>query len=160
MKIADKAVAYLEFELKSETGEVLDSSSDHGPIAYIHGMGNLVPGLEKALEDKSAGDKIDIKLEPKEGYGIYNEELVQDVPKDYLKEIPDLAVGMELEGETEEGIQIVYVKEIGEDTITIDGNHPLAGKTLEFHVEVVSVREATSEEIEHGHVHGEHGHHH
>jgi len=160
MQIKEKAVAYLEFVLKDEAGEVLDSSKDHGPVAYIHGMGNLVSGLEAALLGKGAGDTIDVTLQPEEAYGIYNEDIVQEVPRSVLDGVDDLEVGMELVADTPDGQQVVYVKELTDETVTIDGNHPLAGEVLNFHVDVLSVREASPEEIDHGHVHGEHGHQH
>jgi len=152
-------VVSIEYTLKNSSGEVLDSSGDE-PFAYLHGAQNIVPGLEKAIEGKKQGDEVDVKLSPEEGYGPRRDELLSDVDKAELDQIPDLEEGMQLQAQTPQGIQVFTVTKIDGDKVTLDGNHPLAGEELNFKVKVLEVREATSEEIEHGHVHGIGGHHH
>jgi FKBP-type peptidyl-prolyl cis-trans isomerase SlyD len=120
----------------------------------------LVPGLERALEGKQAGDSIDVKIPPADGYGEYDKSLIQRIPRRPLKGIPNVHVGMQLQAQSEQGARPVTVTQVIGDMVTIDGNHPLAGKNLNFQVQVSDVRAATEEELEHGHVHGPGGHHH
>ena len=150
----------VHYTLKDDAGTVLDSSAGGEPLAYMHGNGNLIPGLEKALEGKRVGDKLNVAVAPEEGYGVRNEELVQNVPRSAFKGIPKLEVGMQFQADSNRGPRTVVVTAIEGDTITVDGNHPLADQTLNFEVEITDVRSATAEEISHGHVHGPGGHHH
>ncbi len=160
MPIAQNSVVTIHYTLKDDAGEVIDSSREGDPIAYLHGHGNLVPGLERELEGKSTGDKVNVSVTPEQGYGDYDKNLVQQVPRRALQGIPNVRVGMRLQAQTPEGPRAVVVTRLVGDMVTIDGNHPLAGKNLNFDVEITDVRDATEEELEHGHVHGEGGHHH
>jgi FKBP-type peptidyl-prolyl cis-trans isomerase SlyD len=160
VQIAADAVVLIHYTLKDDAGKVLDSSGKGEPLAYIQGHGNLVPGLEKALEGKKDGDSVAVTLSPNEGYGIRNEALVQRVPKRSLQGSGEIRKGMQFRAQTEEGLRVFTVTAIVGDMVALDGNHPLADQTLHFDVNIVSVREATAEELEHGHVHGAGGHHH
>src|ERR1700724_1506945 len=130
-----------------------------GRNGILHGHGNLVPGLERELSGKGAGDKLQVTVSPADGYGEYDQALVQRVPRRALKGLANLRVGMRLEAQTGHGARAVIVTQIMGDMLTLDGNHPLAGKNLHFQVEVAGVRAATDEELSHGHVHGPGGHH-
>jgi FKBP-type peptidyl-prolyl cis-trans isomerase SlyD len=156
---ADKVVL-IHYTLKDDAGEVIDSSDGADPLAYIQGHGNLVPGLEKALEGKEQGSKLAVSIPPEEGYGKHDAKLIQRVPKRQLQGAGALKKGMQFQARTEDGVRLFTVTAVVADMVTLDGNHPLADKTLHFAVEVVEVREATEEELEHGHVHGPGGHHH
>jgi FKBP-type peptidyl-prolyl cis-trans isomerase SlyD len=160
MAIARDSVVSIHYTLKDDAGEVIDSSSEGEPLAYLHGHGNLVPGLERELEGKNAGDKLSVKIAPAEGYGEFDKALIQKVPRRALKGINNLNVGMRLHAQTQHGPQAVTVTHIQGDMVTLDGNHPLAGKNLNFDIEITDVRAATQEELEHGHVHGPGDHHH
>jgi FKBP-type peptidyl-prolyl cis-trans isomerase SlyD len=160
MTIAQNSVVTIHYTLKNDAGEVIDSSSSGEPLAYLHGHGNLVPGLERELTGKQTGDKLSVKISPADGYGDFDKALVQRVPRRTLKGIKNLNVGMRLHAQTAQGPQAVTVTQIQGDMVTLDGNHPLAGQNLNFDIEVTDVREATEEELEHGHVHGAGGHHH
>jgi FKBP-type peptidyl-prolyl cis-trans isomerase SlyD len=160
MAIAQDSVVTLHYTLKDDTGEVLDSSSSGEPLAYLHGHGNLVPGLERELTGKNAGDKLSVKISPADGYGEFDKALIQRVPRRALKGIKNINVGMRLHAQTPQGPQAVTVTQIQGDMVTLDGNHPLAGKNLNFDIEITDVRVPTAEELEHGHVHGAGDHHH
>jgi FKBP-type peptidyl-prolyl cis-trans isomerase SlyD len=160
VEIAADTVVLIHYTLKDDSGKVLDSSAGGEPLAYIQGHGNLVPGLEKALEGKTDGNKVAVTLAPADGYGTRNAALVQRVPKRSLQGSGEIRKGMQFRAQTEEGLRLFTVTAMAGDMVTLDGNHPLADQTLHFDVEVVGVREATAEELEHGHVHGAGGHHH
>lgn len=131
---------------RTETGETMD---------YLHGAENIVPGLEAALAGKKVGDKLSVTLSPEEAYGAYNDEEVEEIPRDEIPEAESLERGMVIEVEDEEGdIFLAYVRDVTPDVVVLDYNPPLAGKTLTYDVEVVAVREAEEEELAHGHVHG------
>ncbi|NIB41976.1 peptidylprolyl isomerase [Pseudomaricurvus alkylphenolicus] len=157
MTITTNKVATIHYTLKNEQGETLDSSEGQEPLAYLQGHQNLVPGLEQALEGKSVGDKLSLVVAPEQGYGDKDPELIQELPRSMFGGIDNIEVGMEFHAETAQGMQIVEVIDVEEDTITIDGNHPLAGVDLHFEVEVMEIRDATEEELQHGHVHGAEG---
>jgi FKBP-type peptidyl-prolyl cis-trans isomerase SlyD len=159
MTIGPKTVVSIEYTLKKEDGEVLDSSDGRPPLDYLHGVGNIVPGLEKALDGKAAGDSVDVKLAPADGYGHRDESLVRNLP---LRKIADKKpqVGRRYRAQLDDGQAVVLVTGLKGDYATVDANHPLAGMTLHFQVKVVAVREATSDEIKHGHVHSPDDHHH
>jgi FKBP-type peptidyl-prolyl cis-trans isomerase SlyD len=160
MKVAQDLVVAFHYTLKDEAGSVIDQSAGE-PMAYLHGHGQIVPGLERELTGRSAGDKLQVRVAPAEGYGEYNAALVQQVPRDAFARIPGLHVGMELQTRTQSGhAATVVVTEIGTAVVTIDGNHSLAGKTLFFDIEIAEVRDASEEELSHQHVHGPGGHHH
>jgi FKBP-type peptidyl-prolyl cis-trans isomerase SlyD len=160
MTIAQDSVVTIHYTLKDDAGEVIDSSVSAEPLAYLHGHGNLVPGLERELEGKKAGDKLNVTVSPADGYGEYDKELVQKVPRRALQGIPDVREGMRLQAQTPEGPRTVVITNIIGDMVTLDANHPLAGKSLNFEIEVTDVRAATEEELSHGHVHGPGDHHH
>lgn len=152
---ADKAVT-IHYAVKNPAGEVLDKSSEEQPLAFIFGRGMLIPGLEKALEGKTAGDTFSADVTPAEAYGERQDGLVQAVPREMFGD-NEVQAGMQFRASTDHGEQSVVVVEVSEETVTVDGNHPLAGVDLSFDVEVVDVREATAEELDHGHVHGKGG---
>ena len=160
MDITADRVVTIHYTLKNDGGEVLDSSSGGEPLAYIQGHGNLVAGLEKALEGKPAGATLAVVVAPADGYGVRDEALIQRVPKRSLQGAGEIKKGMQFQARTEDGMRLFTVTGLVGDMVTLDGNHPLADQTLHFDVEVVEVREATTEELEHGHVHGAGGHHH
>jgi FKBP-type peptidyl-prolyl cis-trans isomerase SlyD len=160
VQIAADVVVLIHYTLKDDDGKVLDSSAGGEPLAYIQGHGNLVSGLEKALEGKTQGDRVEVTLAPEEGYGTRSEALVQRVPKRSMQGSGEIRKGMQFQAQTDEGVRVFTVTAVVGDMVTLDGNHPLADQTLHFDVEVVEVRDATAEELEHGHVHGAGGHHH
>jgi FKBP-type peptidyl-prolyl cis-trans isomerase SlyD len=160
VEITADAVVLIHYTLKDDSGEVLDSSARGEPLAYIQGHGNLVPGLEKALEGKQDGSTLAVTVAPADGYGIRDAKLVQRVPKRSMQGSGEIRKGMQFQARTEDGMRVFTVTAIVGDMVTLDGNHPLADQNLHFDVEVVGVREATAEELEHGHVHGAGGHHH
>ena len=156
MPIAHNDVVTIYYTLKDDADKVIDSSSGGEPLAYLHGHGNIIPGLERELAGKSVGDRLTVRVPAAEGYGEYDRALVQKVPRRALKGIANLRVGLRLQA----GHQAVTVTHIAGDMVTLDGNHPLAGQNLNFDVEIAGVRPATEEELAHGHVHGDGGHHH
>ena len=158
MSISRDSVVTIHYTLKDDAGEVIDSSASGEPLTYLHGHGNLIPGLERELAGRAVGDQLSVKIAPAEGYGNYDEQLVQKVPLQALRGIKDVKPGMRLQAHTEEGPRSVTVTEVGSDTVTLDGNHPLAGQNLNFDVRIEGVRAATQEELAHGHVHGPGGH--
>ena len=160
MKVAHDSVVSFHYTLKDEAGLVIDQS--HGePMAYLHGHGQIVPGLERELTGRTTGEKLQVRVSPAEGYGEYDAERLQQVPRAAFSRIPDLRTGMSLQAQTQTGGHAtVFVKEIGPEFVTVDGNHALAGKTLFFDIEIAEVRIASEEELSHQHVHGPGGHHH
>jgi FKBP-type peptidyl-prolyl cis-trans isomerase SlyD len=137
---ANKAVS-IDYTLTNDAGEVIDSSAGGAPLVYLQGAGNIIPGLEKALEGKEIGDELKVAVEPEDAYGEYSAELFHASGPDG-------------------GMQIVTIRDLDGDDVTVDGNHPLAGQRLNFDVKVVAIRDASEEEMAHGHVHGEGGHQH
>lgn len=161
MTIAEKSVVSIDYTLRDSKGDIIDASEKGTPLVYLHGSGALIPGLEKELNDKKAGDKLKVTVAPKDAYGEHMPQLIQKLPKENFQGVDELEVGMEFEAKGADGhVMVVRIDEIEGEEVTINGNHPLAGMTLEFEVAVADVREATAEELDHGHVHGEHGHHH
>jgi len=160
MQVEKNKVVGIDYKLTDESGKMIDSSTDHGPLYYIQGTGSLIPGLEAALEGKKSGDSLKVKIDAKDGYGERNDALCQSVPRAQFESTEALEIGMQFEVETEQGELVVTVTKIEGDLVTVDGNHPLAGIELHFDVTVKEVREPSAEELAHGHVHGEHGHHH
>jgi len=160
MSISNNSVASIHYTLTDGEGKVIDSSQGQEPLAYLHGAGNIIPGLEKALAGKVVGDKFTVSIPASEAYGLRDGSMVQELPSNMFSGIDKIDVGMEFHAETEHGLQVVTVTKVEGDTVTIDGNHPLAGVDLTFDVEVAEIREATQEELEHGHAHGAGGHHH
>ena len=162
MQVAKNKVVSIDYTLTSPEGEILDTSKGADPLTYLHGVNFLISGLERALEGKSTGDAFKAVVPPDQGYGEHDAELVETLPRSVFGGMQgrDIRVGMAFQGRTEAGLREVKVVAVDADTVTIDANHALAGKTLHFSVNVVDVRDATAEEISHGHVHGPDGHHH
>ncbi|MFM7022415.1 MAG: peptidylprolyl isomerase [Flavobacteriales bacterium] len=159
MKIKKNSVVAITYTLKNDAGEILDSNVGREGLYYLHGHGNLVIGLEEELENKVAGDKFSVAVSAEKGYGVADPRLVQTVPLTAFG-TNKVEVGMQFHAEGPQGQVVVTVVEITGDQVKIDGNHPLAGNTLNFDIVVNEVREASAEEISHGHVHGPGGHHH
>ncbi len=161
MQIAEKSVVSIQYKLSDDTGEVLDSSEDGQPLVYLHGADNIIPGLENELAGKTVGDSLAVTIQPEDGYGVINEEMIQTVPRSAFEGVDKIEPGMRFEAAGDEGeTQLIVVVEVSEDEVTVDGNHPLAGEVLHFEVTVEEVREATDDEVTHGHAHGPGGHHH
>ncbi|AOF53206.1 peptidylprolyl isomerase [Rodentibacter caecimuris] len=159
MNVAKNVVVGIAYQVRTQDGVLVDEAPTNQPLEYLQGHNNLVIGLEKALEGKAVGDKFEVRVQPEEGYGEYNENMVQRVPKDVFQGVDELVVGMRFLADTDIGPVPVVITEVDGDEVVVDGNHMLAGQELHFTVEVVSTREATLEEIAHGHVHGAQGHH-
>ncbi|HVV15867.1 MAG TPA: peptidylprolyl isomerase [Polyangia bacterium] len=158
MQVTEKKAVTIKYTLRDEEGAVLDSTEGRDPLTYLHGAGNLVPGVEEALEGKSAGEEVKVTVPPEKGYGTREEDNVRNVP---IRKLPPgkLVAGATVQLNTNHGPIVAVVKAVKGDYATLDLNHPLAGMTLRFELEVVEVRDATAEELEHGHVHGPGGHH-
>ena len=153
MSIEKDKVAMIEYVLTNEHGEQIDASNGN-PLAYLHGHDNLIPGLETELEGKAVGDKFTANIPTAQAYGERVDALVQTVPSSMFQGVEELEVGMRFEAQSEQGMHSVEITNIEGDQVTVDGNHPLAGLDLTFEVEVVGLRDATPDEIEHGHAHG------
>lgn len=152
--IGDNLVVSMHYTLTDDDKNVLDSSEGHEPMAYLHGAQNIIPGLESALTGKVEGDKVQVRVEAAEGYGEPSPDLIQKVPLSAFQGVDKVEAGMRFETASPDGhAQLIVVKEVEGEDVTIDANHPLAGVALNFDVEIVGVREATQEEIDHGHVH-------
>ena len=160
MQIAKDKVASIDYKLTDDAGSILDSSEGREPLFYLHGNGNLIAGLEEALEGKASGENLQVTIPPEKGYGIRNDALIQDVEKAMFQGVDNVEAGMQFQAQTEAGVQVFTVVSVEGESVKIDGNHPLAGETLHFDVTVREVRDATNEELEHGHVHAPGGHHH
>lgn len=150
LTVEENKVVTFEYTLKNDNGEVLDSSDKTAPLEYLHGSGNIIPGLESELEGKKVGDKFNASIEAEDAYGLRFEELVQKIDKEKLSHLPSIEIGMQLQAYDEDGMQILTVVEVSDTEVTLDGNHPLAGQKLHFDVEIVNIREATEDEIEFG----------
>ena len=153
MKIEEGKVIFLNFVLTDQDGEVIEDTKEVGDFAYIHGMGDFIPKVEELLEGKTKGYETKFTLSPEEGYGEYSEELLYEMPKSNFEGFEDIYEGLDFQAETDEGVIPLTIIEINDDVIIADGNHPFAGKTITFDLKVADVREATEEELEHGHVH-------
>lgn len=160
MHIAARCAVSFHYTLTDDAGTVIDSSRDSEPLVYLHGAGNIVPGLESALEGREPGAAFKVSVPPEQGYGQRVEALVQQMPRSMFEGMPAPELGMQFQAESNMGPVMVTVVAVDEGSVTLDGNHALAGNTLHFDVEVVAVREASVEEVLHGHVHGPGGHHH
>ena len=157
MKIAKNVVPSIAYQVRTQDGVLVDEAPVEQPLEYLHGHNNLVIGLENALEGKAVGDVFEVRVKPEEGYGEYNENMVQRVPKDVFMGVDELEIGMRFIADTDVGPLPVVITAIEGDEVVVDGNHMLAGQELLFSVEVVATREATLEEIAHGHIHSEGG---
>ena len=160
MQAEKNRVVTIEYTLKDGDDQVIDTSEGREPLAYIHGNGMLIPGLESALEGKEPGAEVNVTLAPEDGYGERDDSMVLQIPREQFEGVDQIEPGMQFQAETDEGVQILTVLEAGDNEVTVDGNHPLAGVTLNFDVSVQDVREAEQEELDHGHVHGPGGHEH
>jgi len=159
MRIAKHKVVSIDYTL-TDDDKIIDTSKGSEPLTYIHGTGNLIPGLEKALAGKAPGDALEVTIPPEEGYGAHDESLLEVLPRSKFTAEQEVQVGMQFYAEGGSDVQVITVVGVEGDSVTIDGNHPLAGRTLNFAVKVVDVRNATPEEVIHGHVHGPNGHDH
>ncbi len=159
MEVSKNKVVAINYTLKDNGGQIIDSSEGKDPLHYIHGIGNLIPGMEEGLEGKKEGDKLDIKVSPEKGYGKRDEQMIQKVDRKAFGD-QDVKPGMQFQAGSDNGTRVVTVTEVGPEQVTVDANHPLAGVELNFAVEVMSIRDASKEELEHGHVHGAGGHQH
>ncbi len=157
MPVSAQHVVSIEYTLSDDEGQTIDTSDGREPLSYLHGAGNIVAGLEKALEGQEVGATVEVSVAPEEGYGPVEPGLVRNVP---LRKLPDgrAQAGQRLRLDTTAGARVFTVVSVKGDYARLDGNHPLAGKTLHFKVKVVGVRQPTAEELEHGHVHGPGGH--
>ena len=161
MSIKHNSAVSFHYPLTDDNGQQLDSSDGREPLAYLHGAGNIIPGLENALEGKSTGDKMMVAVTAAEGYGEVQPALIQEVPRGSFEGVENIEVGMQFEAQTGNGDSVpVTVTAVTDESITVDGNHPLAGKNLNFDVSIEEVRDASQEELDHGHVHGPGGHNH
>jgi FKBP-type peptidyl-prolyl cis-trans isomerase SlyD len=160
MNVAKDKVVTIDYTLTGPSGDVIDSSQGREPLPYLHGAGNIIPGLENALEGKNAGDQLTVEVAPEQGYGPRDPQLVQPVPRDRFQGAAEIKPGMQFHANTPAGPRVVTVVGVDEKNVHIDANHPLAGVPLKFDVKVVGVRDASPEELSHGHVHGPGGHHH
>ncbi|HAZ12811.1 MAG: hypothetical protein A2X86_04100 [Bdellovibrionales bacterium GWA2_49_15] len=154
MKIEKNKVVSMHYVLRDMAGEVVDQSETDGPLSFIQGIGNIIPGLERVLEGKSIGDKFKITITPEDGgYGAIQPELIGKVPRSNFDENENLELGLVFEVNNEQGQYLARVVELDETHVTLDANHPMAGQILNFEIEVVSVRDANLTELAHGHVH-------
>ena len=160
MNVAKHKVVAIDYTLTNDGGETLDSSDGRDPLMYLHGAGNIIGGLESALEGKMVGEQVQVSIAPADGYGERNESLRQVVSREQFSGIENVAVGMQFRVDTNAGELTVTVVEVSDERVTLDGNHPLAGETLHFDVTVREVRDATEAEVSHGHAHGAGGHQH
>lgn len=160
MTITTGSVVLFDYTLTDDDNELIDSSKDGGPLAYLHGEGQIVKGLERVMEGKKAGESFSVTVEPEEAYGLSDPSKIAVVPSHQIEGGDELEEGMQLEASNDQGEQIVVVTKIEGNNVTLDGNHPLAGMTLHFDITIREVRDATAEELAHGHVHGPSGHHH
>lgn len=161
MQIAENSVVSIHYTLTNDAGETLDTSDGREPLVYLHGAQNIIPGLENELTGKTVGDAFDVTIQPEDAYGIVNPELIQTVPHSAFEGVEKVEPGMQFQARGDDGnTQLITVTEVAESGVTVDGNHPLAGQVLNFSVQVEEIREASQEELEHGHVHGPGGHHH
>jgi FKBP-type peptidyl-prolyl cis-trans isomerase SlyD len=154
MQIANNTTVSIHYALTNDSGEELDSTLGGEPMVYLHGSGNIISGLEKALHNKSVGDKFSVRIEAADAYGEINDDMVQVVSREMFDGIDNLEIGMQFRAAVNSGSDIITVVHIEGDDITVDGNHPMAGQALNFDIEIVAVRLATKEEISHGHIHG------
>ena len=159
MQITDKTAVSIHYTLTNNGGEQLDSSIGEEPLVYLHGTGNIIPGLEEALTGKKAGDKLSVTIQPEQAYGVFDPAMNQVVSRKMFEGM-DIEVGMQFHADVNFGSGVITIAEINGDDITIDGNHPLAGEVLNFDVEIIDVRAATADELAHGHVHGHGCNHH
>ncbi len=160
MRIAQNAVVAIDYTLTDDQGAILDTSDGREPLYFLQGVGQIISGLEEALEGRTAGDQFTVAIPPEKGYGVRNDSLISKVPRDRFPQDAEIEEGMQFRASSPDGPVVVTVTGVSLDFVMVDGNHPLAGQNLNFAVDIVSVREATESELEHGHVHGPGGVHH
>jgi FKBP-type peptidyl-prolyl cis-trans isomerase SlyD len=160
MLIGNNSVVSFHYILTNTAGEVLDASSENSPLTYLHGSHNIIPGLENELTGKIAGTEFSVTVQPEDGYGLRLPQLIQEVPRDAFPDSDGIKPGMQFSAESDQGTMSVVVSKVTDELVTVDGNHPLAGQVLHFAVRIAEVRDASQEEIAHGHVHGHGGAHH
>jgi len=160
MQVANNTAVAFHYTLTNDAGDELDSTAGSEPLMYLHGRGNIISGLEEALKNKEVGDTFIVRIEPADAYGEFNEDMIQVVSRDMFDGIDRVEVGMQFHAAVNSGSGVITVIEVNGDDITVDGNHPLAGQALNFAIEIIDIRQATPEEISHGHIHGPGGHHH
>jgi FKBP-type peptidyl-prolyl cis-trans isomerase SlyD len=160
MQVVDEKVVLIHYTLTNDQGDIIDSSDDGEPLAYIHGRGNIISGLESALTGKKVGDELKVTIAPEDGYGIRDTSLESTLPLSAFEGAGEIQPGMQFQTRGAEGNQVLTITSIEGDTVSVDGNHPLAGIRLNFDVLISDVREPSPEELSHGHVHGDGGHHH
>jgi FKBP-type peptidyl-prolyl cis-trans isomerase SlyD len=160
MRIENNSVVAFDYKLTDDAGQLLDTSEDRGPLHYLHGSGGIIPGLERELEGKEPGDELQVAVAPDDAYGSRNDSLEQQVPREQFEQVDTLDIGMQFRVDTPQGPMVFTVTEVDDELVTVDGNHPLAGVPLNFDVKVREVREATADELAHGHAHGPGGHDH
>jgi FKBP-type peptidyl-prolyl cis-trans isomerase SlyD len=153
MQVAENTVVVIDYTLKSDDGSLIDSSKDKEPLSYIQGKGNLIPGVEDALKGKGSGQRVQVTVPPESGYGERDESLVLSIERDKLADVKGLEEGVRFRLDTQNGPVVFTVMKMDDAEVLIDGNHPLAGMNLHFDITIKSVREATAEELEHGHIH-------
>lgn len=159
MQISANKVVTIDYVLTDDDGAVIDRS-ENGSFSYLHGARNIIPGLENALAGKTAGDSVSVTVQPEEGYGVRDEAMQQVISRDMFGAEQEIQPGMQFHAQSPQGeTMVITVKQVNGDDITVDGNHPLAGVNLNFNVSVVDIRDATKEELEHGHAHGPDGQH-
>ncbi|MGN5519586.1 peptidylprolyl isomerase [Halopseudomonas sp. Lyrl_26] len=161
MQIAANKAVSIDYTLTNDAGEVLDTSAGGEPLVYLHGAGNIIPGLERELDGKQVGDELKVTIEPEDAYGEFSADLVAVLGRNMFEGVDELEVGMQFHASAPDGgMQIVTITALDGDEVTVDGNHPLAGQRLTFEVKVAAVRDATEDEVAHGHIHGDGGVHH
>ena len=154
MQVAKDKVVTIDYTLTGPKGDVLDSSQGRAPLAYLHGRGGIIPGLEGALEGKNEGEQLTVNVPPEQAYGQRDDKMIAAVPRDRFQGVTDIRPGMQFQANTQVGPRVVTVLDVDDQNVRIDANHPLAGVPLKFDVKVVAVRDASTEELTHGHAHG------
>lgn len=154
MQVANNTAVSIHYTLTNDVGEEIDSTAGSEPLVYLHGSGNIILGLEKALHNKNVGDKFSVRIEAADAYGEFSDDMIQVVSREMFDGIDNVEVGMQFHAAVNSGSGIITVLNVEGDDITIDGNHPMAGQALNFDIEIVDVRLATKEETSHGHIHG------
>ena len=157
--VSEGKVVFMHYTLTDDNGETIDSSRDGDPLFYLHGVGQIVPGLEKEMDGKEVGDAFQVEVAPADGYGEHDGSPLQEIDRDHFPPDVELQPGMVFAAEAQDGAQRPFwVAKVEDGKVFVDNNHPLSGKTLHFDVEVTKIRDATDEEIAHGHAHGPTGH--
>lgn len=157
MTAVQTRVIAFNYVLKNSTGELLDSSEPNQPMPFLEGRQQIIPALEAEIVKMSEGDKKTVALTAKDAYGEFRQDMLMDVPKEELAHLK-IDIGSHLQLQLNQQVRVVKVTQISDTTVTLDGNHPLAGVDLVFDIEIALVRQATADEIAHGHAHGLHGH--